>query len=308
MKELLQDFNKNTLREVVERDFPELEIRSFEVFPRGWDYVTVDVNDEIILRFPKGAKSTGGNKIGAAELEREMKILRFLKGKIALKIPDYELIGKSYFYAGYRKIKGTDLDEGALSVLTERERERAASDLANFLFEFHGAFTVQEARKMGIEKENHQLHSKNILRRLAGKIEDEVIVKLIDQLFQEYNATESEESELAVLYSDLHGENIAFDVEQRRVNGVFDFGDVRIGGVYHEFILHWFDGKMMQEILREYKRLSGRGVDIEKVRLHSRIRRLNELAMDIGSSDPERFNGAMRELRGWTEDDQNGGP
>jgi len=90
----------NSFKRIIEKDYPGFDIRSIKALKSGWDNFALEINRTYIFRFPKSPNF---------KLDKEIKILERLNGKITLKIPIYEFIGKKVPYVGYKKIIGQSL-------------------------------------------------------------------------------------------------------------------------------------------------------------------------------------------------------
>jgi hypothetical protein len=83
---------------------------------------------------------------------------------------------------------------------------------------------------------------------------------------------------------DLHGWNIAFDPVGARLNGVFDFGDSRIGALHEEFIAPSpISPDLTARILPAYEQRTELGLDHESVSLLTGAYRLCELAVEASN-------------------------
>lgn len=267
---VVKDFSLDNIRKIINQDFPELNIRTIRSTTIGWDNFVVEINSKYIFRFPKNQNNN---------LKLEKKIIDFISPKITLLIPNIEFIGKSFCYFGYKKIPGKSLSKNLLLKLSEKERSSLAFDLANFLFEFHSNFSVKKAVEMGIEKEDHHSYYNIIRRELLDKIEDKKLFNFTQQTLKEYIEIKKAKEDILVLYNDLHENNLAFHSELKKLNGIFDFGDVMIEDFNREFhYLFRLGYSFMKEVVDEYENLSNKKVDINRVLIYSKIDELSNLA------------------------------
>lgn len=291
MVAILKDFSLTNIKGIIQNDFPQIEIKSIKPITDGWDNFVVDVNDEYIFRFPKGYEY---------KVNLEIKILAYLKDKISLPIPNIKFIGKSYLYTGYKKIQGEKLSREIIDSLSEEERTKLVYDLANFLNEFHGSFSVDKAKEMGIEEEDHFSYHNSINKKLVEKIGDGKLADFVKKTLKEYAQIIKSEDEILILYNDLHEDNMAFDAKEKKLNGIFDFGDVMIEDVNREFCyLFRLDPQFMEEVVREYEKISGRKIDTNRVILYAKINEMSDLAEYIDKPDSKVYKKTLATITKW---------
>ncbi len=95
------------LREAVALRFPEIPIRIARMIPTGWENYVLEVNDELIFRFPRWRE-------GVMQLQMELKLLPIVAKVASVKVPEFEWIwrggrGPWRIVVGYRKIPGVHM-------------------------------------------------------------------------------------------------------------------------------------------------------------------------------------------------------
>jgi aminoglycoside 2''-phosphotransferase len=296
MAKILNDFSLSRIKEIIQNDFPNIEIESISPIINGWDNFVVEVNREYIFRFPKDYEY---------KVDLEIKILNFLKSKITLPIPSIEYIGKSYLYTGYKKIQGEKLSKETIKSLSKEDRAKLVLDIANFLNEFHTSFSVEEAKKMGIGEEDHFSYYNSINKKLVEKIGDERLANFIKETLEEYAQIKKSNDEIMVLYNDLHEDNIAFDIKAKGLNGIFDFGDVMIEDVNREFCyLFRLDPQFMEEVVEKYEELSGRKIDTKRVIIYAKINEMSDLAEYINKPNSNVYKKTLKNLNQWMKQEK----
>lgn len=158
---IIPDFNLETIQKAIVADFPDLKIDSINLIENGWDNVVVEINSNLIFRFPKDSE---------VNFDVEVKVLDFLKDKISIQIPKIEFLGKSFTYMSYRKAHGGNLTEAIFDSLSDAQKEKLTFDLANFLREMHGSISPDEAQKLGVEDEDLPSYSRSIKKVLPKRI------------------------------------------------------------------------------------------------------------------------------------------
>ena len=209
-------------RALIEAQFPHLEPARVEPLGEGWDNTAFLVNGAWVFRFPR-------RQIAVPLIEREIRILPQLAGKLPLPVPVPELIGAAvesypWPFAGYRLLPGRTADQAALS---DEQRARAAAPLGRFLKALHAlplaagrdAFDRLDAAKM-------RRHTAPRLRELGLPLppffDDPVRAPL----------------EGVLVHGDLHARQVLVDA-QGSPCGVIDWGDVHSGDPACDLAIAW---------------------------------------------------------------------
>lgn len=291
---IIPNFDLKTIQSVISSDFPELKVEKITLIDNGWDNVVVEINDNIIFRFPKD---------DGVNFDVEVKILDILKDKISLQIPKIEFLGKSFTYMGYPKIQGSNLTSEIFNSLNSEQKEKLTFDLANFLREMHESISPDEARKLGVENEDMPSYSRSIKEVLLKKISDKQILGFTEATIKEYEGMIQEKVELVFLYNDLHTENMAFDATAKKLNGVFDFGDIMIGDVNMDFYpLYKFNPYFMKAVAEKYQELTSRKLNLRRMVVYGRINELSDLAELIDQPDSTVYKNAIIRIKKWDKE------
>lgn len=299
---VIPKFDLDTIQATIAGDFPDLKIEKVTLIDNGWDNVVVEINKNIIFRFPKDNNFTF-YKNEKASFNTEVKILDTLNNKISLQIPKIEFLGKSFTYMGYRKILGGDLTHEIFDSLNSEQKEKLTFDLANFLREMHDAISPEEARKIGIKDEDSPSYTISIKSILPNKIDDESVLDFIEVTIKEYDGMIQEKVEFVFLYNDLHTENMAFDATAKKLNGVFDFGDIMIGDVNMDFYpLYKFDPYFMKAVAEKYQELTGRKLNLRRMVIYGRINELSDLAELIDQPESTVYKNAIMRIEKWNKE------
>ena len=291
---IIPDFNLETIQKAIVADFPDLKIDSINLIENGWDNVVVEINSNLIFRFPKDSE---------VNFDVEVKVLDFLKDKISIQIPKIEFLGKSFTYMGYRKVHGGNLTEAIFDSLSDEQKEKLTFDLANFLREMHGSISPDEAQKLGVEDEDLPSYSRSIKEVLPKRISDKQILDFTEATIREYEGMIQEKVELVFLYNDLHTENMAFDATAKKLNGVFDFGDVMIGDMNMDFYpLYKFNPFFMKAVAEKYQELTGRKLNLRRMVIYGRINELSDLAELIDRPESTVYKNAIIRIEKWNKE------
>lgn len=276
--QIIENITIEKAKEIITKDYPELNIFKVVLINNGWDNVVFEINEEYIFRFPREF-SESASKFDKKRFYREINILNFLKNKTTLKIPQVDFIWKELFYMWYKKVQWGDLKKEIYDELDFDSKNKLIYDLALFFKEIHTKIDLENANILQIEKVNYDWIF-NINKEIYKNIDDEKVVNFINLTFQElkevilnWNLKE------VCLHNDLHEWNMAFDYENQKLNWVFDFWDVLIWDVNMDFMSFYcyFDYDFLMKIMLKYEELSWIKLNLNYIILFSKIKKIERL-------------------------------
>ena len=247
---------------LIQRNFPHVEIRMAVPITRGWDSFVLEVNGELIFRFPLRDDVI-------PYLGNEVRLLPLLEQSLSTPIPHFEFMGQGdenypYMFVGYRKLTGIALDDERIS---QEQLARLAPALANFLSELH-SFPVEQTISLGVEghtpeqwRERYLERYRDVQKRVFPLL-DADLRKKSAQLWEEFLDDKTIFTfEPVVIHCDLACEHVLCDVERSILTGVIDWGDVTIGDPAMDFVgLHNDRGReFMELVLLGYRRMVDTG-------------------------------------------------
>jgi aminoglycoside phosphotransferase (APT) family kinase protein len=277
------------LRGVIVAAFPNLADESFILAPRGWDSVAVDVGDRLIFKFPR-------HEAAAKRLRKEARLLAFVRPRLTMPVPDMTLIEGPPLFSRHPKLIGDHLTTDVYVAVSERGRDRIASQLALFYVELH-ALDRAEISSLGVGPIAPWLPIEEIARKALPRLPDDVRPRAVAAL-DAYGRLSPDPHGETFGFFDGHGWNLAFDAQYERLNGVYDFGDSGFGGLHQEFIyssLSSFD--LTDRIVAAYESLTGRSLDRDRIDLLTGVHGLSELA-DL-PVDPVKVGAGVERVLRW---------
>ena len=117
------------IKEIIESKF-KLKVKDILILGQGLDSIAYLVNHKYIFKQSKHTEAKNN-------LNKEMQVLKYLKGKITLQIPDIEYYSEEYGVCGYKKVKGEKLTPNMYQNMSDNEKDKLAQDIALFLKEIH---------------------------------------------------------------------------------------------------------------------------------------------------------------------------
>ena len=226
---IITPYTAAAVSEVLHREIPDLAINSITIIETGWDHLVAEMpalrssksevgNGEWIFRFPRTESSI-------ANLEREKRLLEYLKNHITLPIPYYQYSGTHTAFVGYRKIPGIHLNTQIYAGLTPAVRLQIAETLALFFTQLHREVSIKQALAWGYTYIIRPLNE--IESDLIGTLPVE-IATMVQQAITHARADLSKKENLVFCHQDVNGDNTAFNAATGKITGIFDFSDVGI--------------------------------------------------------------------------------
>lgn len=114
------------LKMVLVTRFPELRESSFTLLTQGWDSIGVDVDDELLFKFPRDQE-------GVEALRREAAMLAVVRPRLTLPVPDLTFFDTPQPFSKHTKLKGEHLVTAQYDRLGSGAKQRLAQVLAQFL-------------------------------------------------------------------------------------------------------------------------------------------------------------------------------
>ena len=250
-------------KEAFEGEFPNLAVETVRILDTGWHHDAIEVNGSIIFRVPH---HTYGRAIAPEKVEHEVELLRFLRGRVPVEIPNPQYVPRDNGYYGYPKLEGVlahDLVGGFSADDWQRYREHWVA-IASAL---HRNVNVEEARKLGVPDFKPPSQS-----RVEGIFDipdvDKDVTDFARDVLGQLEAYDSTPNAYAFIHDDMQARNLLADPETKRVTGLIDWTGACVGPLSREFAVHeWMHGTALGEIARVYEAKTGVPVDQEQARM-----------------------------------------
>ncbi len=207
----------------IREEFPEVTWTSHRFLTHGWDHAVLILDEALVFRAPK-------TEAYRRALANEARLLRHLRPRVEVGIPDYVYESADGSFAGYPLLAGRELDVATFGRLSEAEREQIAEQLATFLTAVHET-PRPVAREFGVSEQDPRKDYEDlrcdtealVLPRLAPR-EVQVVGAFLAELAADLQSTPP----TCLVHGDLSGAHILWDAENQQVN-VIDFSDRSIG-------------------------------------------------------------------------------
>ncbi len=215
--------------------FPDVAWKKYRYLTHGWDHAVIILDDTLVFRMPKDDP-----KDLQSNLKNEMQLLRYLKKKGTVGIPNYAFLSKDNSLAGYTLLEGRELSPKLFRRLSASEKEKFARQLANFITTLHNT-PLSIIKKYKTRKENNQKNYgwlvKNTKKYLFPRLNKKETA-LIKEYLVELKIALGLNYSNSLVHNDLTWEHILWDKQKKRVN-IIDFSDRAFGDPASDFAGLW---------------------------------------------------------------------
>lgn len=246
--DLIQHVDAESVRLMLARELPNLEVNSVRVLGGGrdiryralnaeghlydlrrWDSPwLVDVDDRFIVKIPTGSGAVG-------QLARARWALSYLVGRTSVPVPELAFSGHHQAFDGYHKLPGHELPVHRLQGLPRRHQRKIARAVGRFVAEMHRLLPVGEALAKGFTDPKSAMPSDQLRQRASRLLDRPEDRNFVSFLADAFARTEQENWPQVVIHDDLHGGNMLWDSERERVSAVLDFESVAVGDPHIDF-------------------------------------------------------------------------
>ncbi|MEM3730245.1 MAG: aminoglycoside phosphotransferase family protein [Candidatus Bathyarchaeia archaeon] len=218
----------------IKAEFPEIKWKRHRVITQGWDYYIVILDENIVFRFPKRPSDL------RFRLYDEVCLLRYLRNKVDVGVPEYTHVFRDKSAAGYKLLSGVELKPYQYKRLLPDEKEMIARKIANFLSVLH-ATPKTIIKKCSVPTEKYVKRYNELVydvKRLLFPRFSKDEVELIERYFEELKMAMGRKHPKVLVYNDLTWEHILWDKEKQQIN-IIDFGDCVLGDPAVDFAGLW---------------------------------------------------------------------
>lgn len=233
----------DTVRDVVEAQFPQLAGATVTRLGEGCDSTAFEVNGLWVFRFPKRPDVE-------AQLLTEMRVLPVLAERSAIPLPAYRFLGRPSgefprHFGGYAKLPGVP---GIQLGPDWRPSPAKPVVLGRFLSMLH-AFAVQEATDLGVPDQGfetliEELRSDALddFEQVRGAAPDAPLDRW--RAYLEAGLGDAQvrlRQRPRLVHNDLAAEHVLCDPVAGTVTGIIDWSDIAIGDPAADFagMFHW---------------------------------------------------------------------
>jgi aminoglycoside phosphotransferase (APT) family kinase protein len=227
----------------------------------------------------------------------EIRVLRALKRRVGIAVPDYDIADPNGHFASYLLIAGVPLTPTRFSALSADKARVAIADAVGLLRTLH-ALDPRAVEPAGVWPRiwsagqfADRLRDTR-LPALASRAPE--LLPSIEAFLRRYRTDRAPRD--VVLHGDLVSDHLLVDESTGRLTGIIDFGDVALGDPAHDLLGFWAYGEHAAvQAVAEYDQFDADPTLLVRSRNHFiryRIDRLVEMIVDGAPAEPIREHAA----------------
>lgn len=225
------DYDRDTYRAAITEGFPNLSVDTLEYLSEGKDSVACLVNHRLVFRFPKQDRAE-------QKLLMETRLLPELAPTLPLAIPHFTytvltpLTSYPRAFAGYDLLDGTPLHAYTPQIWD-------ATWWQPFIGEFVTAlhrFPVRRAMQLGVPTYTTQTwraYYQSFYSAVRDMVYPLIMPRQRAAISRCFDAFLDDPQHFAftpvLVHGDLHARHFLLDIATRRVTGIIDFGECKVG-------------------------------------------------------------------------------
>lgn len=281
-------------------DFPDLDIKTAKIIGSGWHHDAVEVNGTIVFRIPRfdHASDVTDESVGY-----ETAVLRLLRGKLKIAIPDPLYVAKNNRYFGYPKLGGVLLAD-RWSGLSESEKDAIIEAWVDIVAEIHDTVPLAKGKELRIPL---FADPKEPIGSTAKKIDtvqglDQVVYDFAKKVLKQSESIGVQSHQDTVIHNDLHLFNMLIDPESHRLTGVIDWTDICIGPLEREFCAwEWGQDDSLEKAIKLYEAKTGKKVNIDEARFWKHIETVSDLVEAAETNDQQKIKESIEIIKYWSK-------
>lgn len=207
------------------------------------------INDRYVFRFPRVEQTK-------KHLKHEIDFLKFLKNRVAIKVPQYIFVSKNFDFAGYKIIQGDALSPSVFKSINKKNKEKVIDELITFINAFHSINLDEFTRYNPFTKEYFISIETRIEKELREKLFPKLTkneIEMIKKFYEESKKYIQNIPTYCPTHGDLYAYNVIWNKNTSEV-GVIDFSDYMITDPARDFeVFYDFGPEYAETAYRKYR-------------------------------------------------------
>lgn len=242
---------------LIERDFPNFNVKELRYLGSGWDNAAILVNGQYVFRFPRGLFENS-ERLKTDEIEKEVSILDFLQGRVSFSVPKPDFVAPGFKYFGYKILQGTLWDH-----LENQFSDDLLKSWIKIRCELNKAITEDEAQQLKIPRYRTEKNEKFVRAYLADKSADPRVKGMVGRARDYVLEHLKNNARWHLIHEDLQMSNCFVDSDEHKITGVIDFFEAELGPIEAEFYFwsKWGRG-MLEKMAKLQEEYDGTKIDV----------------------------------------------
>lgn len=281
----------------IQADYPDLTIKDVEVIGTGWDHVALEVNSSTIFRIPRGVYNV--DKLSRSVVS-ETAVLRHLRGKLPVAIPDPVYIAPGNAYFGYPKLPGQKLID-LWSGFNEQDKANLWDDWVDIAIAIHQGIALDMARKLGVAVFSGTVGNAPKIFGLDNV--DDAVLDFAKRTIEAAEVVDMHSQPLIFIHNDLQFHNLLADPATKRVTGVIDWTDACIAPIEREFSMwEWTHDNQLQEVSARYEEKTGIKIDQQQAKMWRHLEEINDFVEQTESGESAGAAESLGHIKQWVSE------
>lgn len=279
-------------------DFPNLSLKSLKLIGSGWHHDAVEINNEIVFRIPRFDHVSD---ITSESVGYETAVLKMLKNKLPVAIPDPKFVASDKSYFGYPKLSG-ELLADHWSRISNSNQQSIINQWTGVIAAIQAAIKADTAKAVGVPlfyDPNKPLN--HSIKKLYKIDEFESYIYQFADFVSETSMTIDCVNN-TFIHNDLHLFNILINPKTYTLTGVIDWTDVCIGPLEREFCAwEWDKSDSLEKAVELYYKKTNKLVDIKQARFWKHLETITDLIEAHEVSDKKKINESLEIIDYWVK-------
>lgn len=165
----------------IKQVYPDLIIEEMVFLGAGFDSEAFLLNCSYVFKFPRHARA-------AKNLYKEAIVLKEIRNKLPLKVPEICFVGKStkpdqLIFVGHEKIEGVPLDAEILATFTGERKDEMAKEIASFFKVLHNIELTPQIVGLEVDKKNKASYEYEVIKESAFPLLKKSVQQEIDEVY-----------------------------------------------------------------------------------------------------------------------------
>ena len=291
--------DSESYRRLVEDRVPDIEIRTCEPITEGWSSYVLEVNGELIFRFPRRPEI-------AHNIEKEILLLPVLADALPIRVPRYDVIERDrpdgpVVFVGYDKIQGERLKRDALP--PESQRRSLARNIGELLSALHSIPTdglvAAHVQPMTVDGWRHAYQEMfDRAQREVFPLLSAGAQRLESAFWHEFlDGDANFRFETALVHADLGPEHVICDFQHGTVAGIIDWEDAQVGdpALYITGLLYELGEEFVNDVLASYAGSVDQGLP-KRARFYARVIPYHQILFGLETEAPAHVRRGLRRI------------
>ena len=249
------------------------KIISYNIITSSWCNNVFIINNKYTFKFPK-------IYYDVSIVENESRLTHSIYNFLNINIPKVSVIKyDNIFFVLYDYIEGIEY-KNLLPNYIYLLRKNISNNLSNFIIKLHSIDinNINYLQKSNFSMNEPDINLYNRYNVICDFLKNTNNLEDFKRSFDYIDNIKLNEEDICLLHNDLNEENFLIDIKTKKISGVIDFSNAKIGNFNEEFAqLSSFDYKLVADIVKKYQKITNKyvnlkySINVQKMRYYAYI-------------------------------------